>query len=84
MQLITTRNFMIALAAALVVGLGIMAISLSQRPAPKTTFESDIEELEMQSDSDDVDAIEQDLMQTDLSDVDQELQDIDRELDQTY
>lgn len=85
MQLTSNKNFLIILAAVLVVAMGIMALSLYKRPTEQqTAFESQIQEIETQSESDDIEEIEQDLMETDFNDIDKELQDIDRELEQSY
>ena len=87
MQLISRKNFILFLAAVLVVCLGIMALSMSQRskkPKILTENEKEIQMIEKQSSSDEISAIEKDLNDTDLSDLDKELQDIENELDAAY
>ena len=84
MKLISKKNFLIILAAALVVAFGIMALSLANRSKKAFSYETEIKSIQKQSDSDSVEAIEKDLDKTDLSDIDKELQDIDKELNQPY
>ncbi|KKQ52737.1 hypothetical protein A2865_04190 [Candidatus Woesebacteria bacterium RIFCSPHIGHO2_01_FULL_39_17] len=82
MQLVSRKNFLIFLAAILVVALGFMALTLAkQQKLPTTnTYQREITKMQSQSDSDRVNDIENDLNETDFSDVDKELQDIDKEL----
>lgn len=82
MNLFSKKNFLIALAAILVIALGIMAMSLTRRPKTPS-FENEIKMLETQSDSDTIESIEKDLNDTELGDIDRELQDIEREVNQT-
>lgn len=85
MQLVSKKNFLIFLAAVLVVGLGFMAISLSGRYEPQTaTVDPEIQKVETQSSSDDVNSIEKDLDDTDYSGIDKDLQDVQNELNQSY
>ncbi|KKQ98782.1 MAG: hypothetical protein UT24_C0001G0063 [Candidatus Woesebacteria bacterium GW2011_GWB1_39_12] len=86
MQLVSRKNFLIFLAAILVVALAYMAMTLARQrstPSSSTSYQKEITNMESQSDSDRVGDIEKDLNETDLSDVDKELQDIDKELN-TY
>lgn len=87
MQLVTRKNFMIFLAAVLVVALGFMALTLTRQSRvkmPLTEDEKEIQEIQTQSKSDDVSEIEKDLNNTDLMDLDKELPDIENEFDATY
>lgn len=76
-----SRNFMMILAAALVVGMGIMAYLtyFNFGEEPKIADEQ-AEKLEVQSDSSEVEDIENDLKETEFSDIDKELVDIEAEL----
>ena len=67
-----------------VVALGVMALSLASRYRKPAGFDNEIKNMQKQSDSDSVEAIEKDLDATDLSEIDKELQDIDKELNQAY
>ena len=84
MQLVSRRNFIIFLAGILVVALGLMAMTLVLQNQIGTsmpeTYQQEIQKVQTQSESDNIDAIEKDLMETDLNDLDKELQDIESEL----
>ena len=86
MKIVPRKYNFIALAAILVVALGIMAFSLRPMVAQKEPTPQDIEisQIQTQSSSDETAAIERDLDETDLSSLDKELQDIDKELDASY
>ncbi|OGM20594.1 hypothetical protein A2714_02765 [Candidatus Woesebacteria bacterium RIFCSPHIGHO2_01_FULL_38_9] len=89
MKLVPRKYFLLFLAALLVVALAYMGFTLyNQRMTPKTsttTYEKELQQMQNQSQSDGVDDIEKDLTETDLSDIDKELQDIETELNQaTY
>ncbi len=85
MQLVSKKNFLIFLAALLVVSLGYMAISLSRRPVSQSlNVDTEIQKVETQSNSDDVNSIEKDLNDTDYSGIERDLQDIDTELNRGY
>lgn len=88
MQIISKKNFIIFLAAALVIALGVMALSLTRRPKQQRTLtqtgmDKEIQQIRTQSNSDDIGDIEKDLNDTDLIDIDKDLQDIENELDST-
>lgn len=87
MQLVSRKNFIIFLAAILVVAFGFMALTLSRSYKVKKTLtepEKEIQQIQNQSKSDDLNDIEKDLNETELIDIDKELQDIDTELEATY
>lgn len=85
MQLVSKKNFLLFLAAILVVALGYMAISLSKRPSTQTVIvDSEIQKIETQSDSDEVTSIEKDLVDTDYTEIDKDLQELDNELNASY
>lgn len=78
----TKRNYLIILAGALVVAMGIMALTLNNnRIKSNNSIETEVTNIESQSKSDEVGDIEKDLMDTDLNDVDKELQNMEMELD---
>lgn len=84
MQFISRKNFLIFLAAILVVALGFMALSSTQRSKNQrilTESEKEIQQIQKQSNSDEVTSIEKDLNETDLIDIDKELQDIEKDLE---
>ena len=67
MQLVSRKNFLITLAAVMVVAMGIMALSLIQkRKAPKSDFDKQIEQVQTQSESTDIESLEKDLSQRNL------------------
>jgi hypothetical protein len=81
----TKKNqFPILVAVALVLMIIMGFWIYSNYPSSTREFESDIKELETQSTSNTVDSIEEDLNNTDLSDIDKELDDIEKELIQAY
>jgi len=89
MEIIPKKHTLLFLAALLVVLLGIMAYvirqqNLARRFLQPSEFDKELSQIQEQSESDDVDAIEEDIGETDLEDADKELQDIERELNQTY
>lgn len=75
------NKLVISLLAMLVIVLGFFAIVMSSKDVafPKK-YERQITKVEQTSDSDDVDAIEKDLEETDLDNLDNELVDIQAEL----
>jgi hypothetical protein len=75
------NRLIIVLAALLLLVLGTFSYLLaSGRLASNVPFETSIKNLEVQSDSDEAEAIEEDLEDTELEDIDSELSDIDKEL----
>lgn len=87
MEIVSKKNFIIFLAAVLVIAFGYMALTLSSRPSVKkmlTKTDREIMEIQKQSTSDEIEDIEKDLIDTDLIDVDRELQDIEGELEAIY
>ena len=86
MQLVSRKNFLLALAAILVVAMGYMALALSKqsRKSEPSSFEQEIRRFNSQSSSDDVNDIQKDLSETELDNLDKEVQDIDAELNATY
>jgi hypothetical protein len=56
----------------------------SMKPISQTQYSSSIEKLQTQSDSTQVSDIERDLNETNLSDLDKEMTDIDKELNSAY
>lgn len=86
MKIIPKKYTLLALAGILVVTLGIMAYTLRPKLTQKelTTEEKEIKQIQIQSPSDETGAIEKDLNETDLSNLDKELRDIDKELGASY
>jgi len=76
------KNFMLTIAAILVIAMGYMALKTFRKPAPQPaiTLEQQLQKLETQSNSDSIDSIEKDLQDTELNNLDKELEDIDSEL----
>ncbi len=85
MQLVSRKNFIILLAAILIVGLGFFAINTSKKGV-KLPSESDkeIKQIQTQSKSDNLEDIEKDLQNTDLNNIDKELSDIEKEINTSY
>jgi len=78
---ITKNNFVLILAAAAIALLGIFAYFLNNSG---NSFEQEITKLKTQSSSNEIEAIEQDILGTDLSDLDKELSDIEKEIEAAY
>ena len=83
MQLVSKKNFIITLAAILVIAMGMMAIvmTIQQLKTAPSAYDASIEKMETQSTSDNLNDIEKDLNETDFSDLDKELDDIEKELE---
>lgn len=88
MQLVPRKYFLLFLAAILVVGLGLMALTLAKRPekqaSPMTEADKEIQQIQTQGNGDDIDDIENDLNETDVIELDKELQDIENDMETTY
>ena len=78
---VTKNNFVLILAVAVIIFLGYFAYSFN---SSDITFKQDIEKLKTQSSSNEVESIEQDILGTDLSDLDKELSDIEKEIEAAY
>ncbi len=79
------KNTILILAAILVILLGATAYWLSTNGyGENLVFTRELKQIEKQSSSDEVEAIEKDLLETDLSGIDKELEDIEAELDAAY
>lgn len=78
---ITKNNFILILAAAVIVLIGIFAYFIN---SSGSSFKQEIEKLNTQSSSNEVGSIEQDILDTDLSDLDKELSDIEKEIEAAY
>ncbi len=78
------KNTIIILAATSIIFIAIGFLLTNRESAEKMRVESEIRQMESQSSSDEVGAIEKDLDDTDLSDLDRELQDIEAELNLSY
>ena len=82
----TSKNTTLFFAAIVIVLLGIMAYKtyrgkIAVTPQQKeATYEQEVKMIESQSDSDTVDDIEKDLIDTQLNGLDKELMDIEKEL----
>ena len=86
MEVVPKKYTMLFLAAVVFILMGIMASLLIPKPKPQqpTQYEKELSQIQTQSTSDETDAIEKDLNETDLSGLDKELQDIETELNQAY
>jgi len=64
----------------------LLGIALANRwnKSSLTSFSYEVQQIKNQSENDSVDSIEKDLMETDLKEVDKELQDIDKEIELSY
>ena len=81
MDLISKKNFLLILAAGLVVALAIMAMS-TRRTVTETAsnYDTELTNIQTQSESDELEEIEADLNDTDFESIDNELDSLEREL----
>ena len=80
----TKKNTILSLAAVSVVIIAGALILTERKSLKEIRFDNEIKQIETQSSSDEIEAIENDLENTDFSDLDRELQDIELELNQAY
>ncbi len=83
MNIVSRKNFLIMLSAILVVALGFMALSFTINPKTQklqTVTENEFQQIETQSESDEIIDIEHDLNTTTFDNIDEELQYIEKEL----
>lgn len=73
------RLFLIILCLGVLI-IGTIAVYLTRVPAKLTKPDIQTQRLSVQSPSDEISALEKDILNTDLSDIDKELQDIEAEL----
>lgn len=78
---VTKNNFVLILTVAVIIFLGIFAYSFYKSDIP---FKREITKLKTQSSSNEVESIEQDILGTDLSDLDKELSEIEKEIEAAY
>ena len=78
---VTKNNFLLILAAAAIIFLGIFTYFFSNSDI---SFKQEVAKLKTQSFSNEVESIEQDILDTDLSDLDKELSDIEKEIEAAY
>jgi hypothetical protein len=82
MNIIPKKQWLLFLAALVLVMMGIMAYVITIKKSEKeATFEQQISEMKEQSNSDNLNDIEEDVDNTDFSDVDKELNLIEKELE---
>lgn len=74
------ENLFLILLASAVLLIGLVAIYLSRVPAELAKPDIQTQRLSTQSSSDEISALEKDILNTDLSDIDKELEDIEAEL----
>lgn len=85
MDLKKSRNFILVLAIAIGVAISIIFyMRFQQAPTQDILFQKEINEMKDQSSSDEIEDIEKDLEETDLSNIDSELQYIEKELENSY
>ena len=68
----------------MIIVISVVLVLIQQNLNKPTGYEVEIKDLQTQSTSDDVNAIERDLLDTDLENLDSELLDIEKELEQAY
>ncbi|MBU0569372.1 hypothetical protein KKB40_01155 [Patescibacteria group bacterium] len=79
------KNMFIALTAIMVVIMGIIALVTIKKTKPTpSAFNREVVQITTQSNSDEIDAIEKDLMDTDFENLDKELKTIETELESDY
>lgn len=79
----SNKNTIIIL-ASLVIVISVVLVLIQQNLNKPAGYEVEIKDLQTQSSSDDVNAIEKDLLDTNLENLDSELLEIEKELDQGY
>lgn len=86
MAIIKNNNIFLAILGLALVVIILIAVLLKYNPQIKTNLPQDrnTKVLQEQSNSTDVESIEKDINATDLSDLDKELSDIEKELDAAY
>jgi hypothetical protein len=78
-------NSILPIAAVVVVFMAIMAYVTYYKNLPvKTSYKKDIIQIQTQSNSNDINSIEKDLMDTNLGSLDSELDEIEKELETAY
>ena len=78
-------NFIIILTVAIVIAIvAIFFVRFKPKDKGQKLIEPDTQRLQTQSSSDEITSIERDLIDTDFSELDKELQDIEYELNQAY
>ena len=80
---LSNKNTIIIL-ASLVIVISVVLVLIQQNLNKPAGYEVEIKDLQTQSTSDDVNAIEKDLLDTNLENLDSELLDIEKELEQEY
>lgn len=78
------NTFLLLLALAAMVLVGTTAYLLSRKDIEKVNLDNQVKKLEIQSSSTEIEAIEKDLLNTDLNNLDQELSDIEKEIEAAY
>lgn len=78
---VTKNNFILILIAAVITLIGFFAYYFY---SSDNTFKQEITNLKTQSSSNEIGAIEQDILDTDLSDLDKELSAIEKEIEASY
>jgi hypothetical protein len=76
---LTNKSTLIVL-ASLVIVISVFLVLLTQSISTPEEYEMELEKIQTQSHSDDVNAIEKDLMDTDLDDLDAGIAEIEKEL----
>jgi hypothetical protein len=80
---LSNKNTLIILASLIIV-ISVVLIYLQRTASKPKSYASVINQVQTQSESDDVNAIEKDLLDTDFEDLDKELLEIEKELDSQY
>ncbi len=83
MNPLSNKNTIIIL-ASLVIVISVIIVLAQKNFNKPSAYEVEVKELQTQSTSDDVNAIENDLLNTDLESLDSELLEIEKELGQEY
>jgi hypothetical protein len=78
---VTKNNFLLILVVATITFLGIFAYFFVNSDI---SFKQEVAKLKTQSSSNEIESIEQDILGTDLTDLDKELSDIEKEIEAAY
>lgn len=83
MTTFSNKNTIIVLASLIIV-ISVVLVLIQQTFNKPASYEVEVKELQTQSTSDDVNAIEEDLLDTNLENLDSELLEIEKELEQEF
>lgn len=84
MNIISRKNYLLFFTAAIFILLVYMGFSIFSRNRSTPSLEKEVARIQTQSESTEIESIEKDLMETDLNNLDRELNAIEAELNSAY